>query len=152
MGSLDHFPQPEAEYDPQKFMRDFMLMDAAFALIEQNIKDLMKKGTDIEKIAALFVEKKALLDHMLAFIASAYFISSGRVKLIPAFRSGSEFAFPYKGEELWARITNKISEEDDELADEIDKKAAIAEPVAEVADSIARAIILRIQQIEQEDS
>jgi hypothetical protein len=135
MEALDYFPLPESEYDPQKFMRDFLLMDAGLGSVEAEIEYAKRTG-NATKMAIAISEGKRMITYMLQYVASAYYSSSGRIKLSPVFKN-YDLSFPYKPSELWHIITGeKAPRHEDE------------EPEIETPDSIARAITLTIEQTE----
>jgi hypothetical protein len=133
MASLDNFPKIESEYNPQKFMREFLLMDAALGVVESAIKHAMSQG-DVEEISALFVEKKKMIEHMKQYVAEAYYASSGTVKLCPIFKK-YELNFPYRGSGLWKIITNEAPREDDE-----------EQNIKEILKEVAAAVTLEIDK------
>ena len=134
MSAPDNFPEMESEYDPQKFMREFLLMDASLGMIESGIQHAMSQG-DIEKISALFVEKKKIIEHMKAYVTEAYYVSEGRVELSPVFKK-YELNFPYPARGLWKIVKNEAPREDDEEQD-----------TEEITNEIASATTLRIDRI-----
>jgi len=143
MEANENFTQPEATYDPREFQNKFLIMDYELSLVSHNLNFYQSKG-DVEKFAPLFAQKKAMIKHMLEYVASAYYISNARVRLLPIFdplsEEYAELAFPYKGQKLWDIITNKAPHHSNE------------EPETQTTDNLARAITLRVEQLEQDDS
>jgi len=136
MAALDHFPLPGAEYNPQNFLQDFLVMDAALGLVEAEIENAKQYG-NTTRMAIAISEGKQMITHMLQFVAHAYYASKGQVTLSPVFKSYT-LSFPYKPPELWEIVQGKTA-----------PRHETEEPEEEKADSIATAITLQIKQTTQ---
>lgn len=136
MAALDHFPLPASEYDSQKFLNDFLVMDAALGLVEAEIENAKLFG-NTTRMAIAISEGKQMITHMLQFVAQAYYASKGQVTLSPVFKSYT-LSFPYKPPELWDIVKGKTA-----------PRHETAETEEEAAESIATAITLQIMKTTQ---
>lgn len=133
MRALDHFPLPAAEYDPQQFMREFLLMDTGLGAVECEIESAQRSG-DAIRMAAAISEGKQMITHMLQYVAHAYYASNGRIKLSPIFKS-YDLNFPYRPPELWGIILGKKAPRHED-----------EEPESQIPDTIAKAITAIVQK------
>jgi hypothetical protein len=157
MTTLDKLPQPAPEYDPQKFLQDFLLMDAALGAVESEIENAQRLQ-DAARLASTLEEGKQIITRMLEFLKKTYEISDGRIKMSPVFKS-YKLNFPYKPPELWDIVTEKKQpyHEDVEAEFETSEDAARGnifgeDPAPELggADDIATAINLCLEKKEEE--
>lgn len=140
MGIIDKLPTPDQEgnFDPAKFNKEFLLMDAALAEVEATIERANSIG-NLTQMAIAIKKGEEMITYMLHYIAQAYYVSKGRITLSPVFKN-KELSFPYRPPELWDVIEGK------QAPSHLDM-----EPVANESQDIVSAVLSQLEEMDKID-